>query len=272
MNQSRRQFIGQLVAIPAVAAIAGKAVAAPGPAWRLGTQSYSFRNFDTVGVITEAKKLGLTNIEFCSVHFPCDAMHADLDAVKALIKEHGITVPCYGVESFGADEAVNRAKFEFAKAMNIKILTADPEAESFDILDKLTEEYDVKIAIHNHGPGARYDGVQTTLDAIKDHSKLIGACVDTGHSIRSGEKPHEVIAALGDRVHSLHLKDWTHGGEERILGEGDMNLVEVVKALKAIKFKGPLMVEYENTPDNPGPDMAIGLANLQKAVDEVYKA
>lgn len=272
MNQSRRNFIGQLVAIPAVSAIARKAVAAAGPAWILGTQSYSFRNFDTIGVITQARKLGLTNIEFCSVHFPCDANDPGIPALKALFKEHGVTVPCYGVESFGADEAANRAKFEFAKAMDIKILTADPNAESFDILDKLTEEYGVKIAIHNHGPGASYDGVQMTLDAIKDHSKLIGACVDTGHSIRSGEKPHEVIAALGDRVHSLHLKDWTHGGEEQILGEGDMDLVEVVKALKAIKFNGPLMVEYENSPDNPGPEMATGLANLQKAVDEVYKA
>ena len=272
MNQSRRQFIGRLVAIPAVAAIAGKAVAAPGPAWRLGTQSYSFRNFDTIGAITEAKKIGLTNIEFCSVHFPCDANDPGIPALKALFKEHGVKVPCYGVEEFGADEAVNRAKFEFAKALDIKVITANPLAESFDSLDKLTEEYGIKIAIHNHGPGARYDGVQMTLDAIKDHSKLIGACVDTGHAIRSGEKPHEVIAALGDRVHSLHLKDWITGGEEKILGEGDINLVEVVKALKAIKFKGSLMVEYENSPDNPGPDMAIGLANLQKAVDDVYKA
>ena len=271
MNKSRRMFIGQLAAIPAVAALAGKAVAAPGPAWRLGTQSYSFRNFDTLGAITEAKKIGLTNIEFCAAHFPCDANDPGLEAVKAIIKEQGVNVLCYGVEEFGADEAKNRAKFDFAKALGIKIITANPEANSFDNLDKLTEEYDIKIAIHNHGPGARYDGVQMTLDAIKDHSKLIGACVDTGHVIRSGEKPHEVIAALGDRVHSLHLKDWVTGGEEKILGEGDIKLVEVVKALKAIKFKGPLMVEYENSPDNPGPDMAIGLANFQKAVDEVYK-
>jgi len=263
--------MGHLAAIPAAAVLAGNAFAAAGPGWSLGTQSYSFRKFDTLGAIQEAKKIGLTNIEFCAAHFPCDPKDPGLEAVKALIKEHGVTVPCYGVEEFGADEAVNRAKFEFAKALDIKIITANPLAESFDLLDKLTEEYGIKIAIHNHGPGARYDGVQMTLDAIKDHSKLIGACVDTGHVIRSGEKPHEVIAALGDRVHSLHMKDWITGGEERILGEGNIDLVAVAKALKAIKFKGPLMVEYENSPDNPGPDMTIGLANWQAAVDKVFK-
>jgi len=264
--------MAQAAAATAVA-LSGTALAAPGPAFRLGSQSYSFRKFDTVGAIDGIKKLGLSNIEFCSVHFPCDANDPGIGKVQALIKEAGVNVLCYGVESFTADEAANRAKFEFAKAMGIGILTADPLPESFDSLDKLTEEYKIKIAIHNHGPNdKRYGYVQMVLDAIKDHSPMIGACVDTGHTIRSGEKPHEVLAALGDRVHSMHLKDWIQGGEEQILGEGDIDLVAVAKALKAIKFAGPLMIEYENSPENPGPDMAIGIANWQKAVDEVWTA
>ena len=272
MKTNRRQFIGQLAALPAIAAFAGSAMAKPGPTWRMGCQSYSFRKFDTIGAINGVQKLGLNNIEFCGVHFPCNAEDPGLAKVKEILKETGIDVSCYGVESFGADEAANRVKFEFAKAMGIKILTADPAPESFDNLDKLTEEYKVKIAIHNHGPNARYNTVQNTLDAIKDHSPMIGACVDTGHVIRSNEKPHEVLAALGDRVHSMHLKDWIHGGEEQILGEGDMDLVAVAKALKAMKFAGPLMMEYENSPENPGPEMATGLSNWQAAIDQVWTA
>lgn len=272
MASTRRQFLGQAAAVSA-AALAGNALAAPGPAFLLGSQSYSFRKFDTIGVISEVKKLGLSAIEFCGVHFPCDPAHAGLAEVKQLIADAGIVVPCYGVESFTADEAANRAKFEFAKAMGIGILTADPLPESFDSLDKLTEEYKIKIAIHNHGPNdMRYGKVQMVLDAIQDHSPMIGACVDTGHSIRSGEKPHEVLAALGDRVISLHLKDWTHGGEEQILGDGDMDLTAVAKVLKDINFGGPLMIEYENSPENPGPDMAVGMVNWQKAVDAVWTA
>lgn len=264
--------MGQVAAASALA-LSGQALAAPGPAFRLGSQSYSFRKFDTAGALSEVKKLGLHNIEFCSVHFPCSATDPGLPAVQALIKESGINVLSYGVESFTADEASNRAKFEFAKALGIGILTADPLPESFDSLDKLTEEFKIKIAIHNHGPNdERYGHVEKVLAAIKDHSPLIGACVDTGHTIRSGEKPHEVLAALGDRVHSMHLKDWITGGEEQILGEGNMDLVAVAKTLKDLKFAGPLMIEYENSPENPGPDMAVGIANWQKAVDEAWKA
>ena len=270
MHSSRRQFMGQVAASTAALALTGKAMAAPGPAWRMGSQSYSFRKFDTIGAINGVQKLGLNSIEFCAVHFPCDANDPGLADVKKIIADTGINVLCYGVEEFSTDEAANRKKFEFAKAMGMKILTANPTKDSFDLLDKLTEEYGVKIAIHNHGPGARYDKVQGTLDAIKDHSPMIGACVDTGHAIRSGEKPHEVIAALGDRVHSLHLKDWLHGGEEQILGEGDLDLAAVAGALKAIKFAGPLMMEYENSPENPGPEMKIGLDNWNKAVSQVW--
>lgn len=272
MKSSRRQFIGEVAAGATAMTLSGKAFAAPGPVWRMGSQSYSFRKFDTIGAIDQLKKLGLSNIEFCGVHFPCDANDPKVAEAKKIIADMGVNVPCYGVESFGADESANRKKFEFAKAMGIKILTADPAPDSFDILDKLVEEYGVKIAIHNHGPNARYNKVQDTLDAIKDHSPMIGACVDTGHAIRSAEKPHEVIAALGDRVHSLHLKDWKHGGEEQILGEGDMGLVAVAEALKGLQFAGPLMMEYENSPENPRPDMEVGLANWNKAVSEVFKA
>ena len=80
--------------------------------------------------------------------------------------------------------------------------------------------------------------------------------------------PHEVIAALGERVHSLHLKDWKHGGAEQIVGEGDMDIVAVAKALKAINFKGPIMLEYENHEDDPVPHMKKGLENWQKACDK----
>ncbi len=231
----------------------------------LGAQSYSFRNFKFDESIKKLKELGLNHMEFCSVHFPPKADDPGFAKIKETLTAEGIKVPCFGVESFTADAAANRVKFEFAKALGIEILTADPEPESFDSLEKLCEEFKIKIAIHNHGPKSRYDKVADTLKAIENRHPFIGACVDTGHSIRSGEKPDEVILALGKRVHSLHLKDWKQGGEEQILGEGDMDVMKVAMTLKKIHFSGPIMFEYENSPDNPVPDMKKGLENWNKA-------
>lgn len=265
---SRRSFLAQSAALAGLATFAGTGRAfAAGEygGFRMGSQSYSFRMFKFEDSLRELKRLGLNHMEFCSVHFPPDATDANFAHIKQTLADQGVTAVSFGVEGFTADEAANRKKFEFAKALGLEILTADPTADSFDNLDKLTEEFGIKIAIHNHGPKARYDKVEDTLKAVKDHSPMIGACLDTGHCIRSAEKPHETIEKLGDRLISMHLKDWVLNGPEKLLGEGDIDLPAVAKVLKARDFKGPLMLEFELSPGNPVPEMQQGLANWAKA-------
>ena len=254
-----------------LSATAGAFVLAAGRAqgltfMRLGAQSYSFRTFPLEGAIANLKALGLLEMEFFGGHVPTDPESEGFAAALKTITESGIKVPCFGVESFTADEAANRKKFEFGKALGVDILTADPTPDAFDSLDKLTEEFGIKIAIHNHGPGARYDKVADTLTAVQGHSPMIGACLDTGHCIRSNEKPHEAVEQLGDRLIAIHLKDWVHGGEEKIVGEGDMDIEKLAANLATLGFTGPIMLEYEESPDNPVPDMQKGVDNWRAAV------
>lgn len=264
---TRRRFL-ETTAIAMAAAGLSRFGFAAGNGLNVGAQSYSFRNFDLAGAIEQLKSIGLDTMEFCAVHFPPDATHPEFPEVKALLAESGIKVPCYGVEGFGANAAANRKKFEFAKALGVEVLTADVAPEGFDSVEALCEEFGIKIALHNHGPNARYDKVSDTLDAVKGRSALVGACLDTGHCIRSGENPAETAAALDDRLISLHLKDWVHGGKEQTLGEGDLDLVGFCKVLKAQGFNGPTVMEYENHPDNPAPHMKQGFDNWRAAWHE----
>lgn len=236
---------------------------------RLGAQSYSFRKFDLAGAVDRLKALGCTEMEFCGVHFPADAGDPGFPAVQQALQRAGVRVPVYGVEHFTEDAAASRKKFEFAKALGIGILSAYPEPASFDHIEGLAEEFQIKIAIHNHGPESIYSKVEDTLKAVDGRHPFIGACVDTGHSIRSGEAPHEVIAKLGARVHSVHLKDWTFGGEEQIIGEGDMDLAKVAEALLRCGFSGPMMLEYELSPEGPVEDMKKGIHNWRTAVAQL---
>lgn len=235
---------------------------------QIGAQSYSFREFDVPGTIACMQRLELRLIEYCAVHFPPDADAPGFAAVKQAIDGANLKVCCFGVESFTGDDAANRRKFAFAQAFGIGILTADPAPESFDGLERLCEEFQVKVAIHNHGPSARYDKAHHTLDAVRERHPLIGACIDTGHVIRSGEAPHDVIERMDERCLSLHLKDWKAGGEECIVGEGDLDLAKVVVALKAVSFSGPIVMEYELSPNDPVPDMRKGMENWLEAVSE----
>ena len=262
---TRRHFLAAGTAGIALAAGFAPVRARAAAELAIGAQSYSFRHFDTLGAIAQLKELGLGHMEFCSVHFPPDFEDPKCVEARAALAEAGVTVCAYGVEGFGTDEDANRKKFEFAKAMGIGVLTADVAPRGFDNVEALCEEFGVKIALHNHGPRARYDKVADTLSAVEGRSALLGACLDTGHCIRSGEKPHEVAEALGARLISMHLKDWVHGGEEQILGEGDLDLPALCAVLKKLNYAGPTVMEYENSPENPVPDMKKGLANWQAA-------
>lgn len=243
----------------------------------VGVQSYSLRNFNTLEAIRHIQGMGVHFAEFFSKHLSLDANDEQIAETKKLLADAQIRLVSHGVNGFGKDHEANRKVFEFAKRAGIRNITADPSPEAFDSLDKLVAEYDIRIAIHNHGPGARYDKIEDTANAIAGRHKLIGACVDTGHYIRSGIDPAEAIVKLGDRVYGAHLKDDTHKGDNGshnvVIGKANLDVVGVFKALKKVGFPadGGLSLEYESNPQNPIDDMKQCLAAAREAIAKVAK-
>tara|TARA_B100000029_G_scaffold407008_1_gene407798 strand:- start:193 stop:1077 length:885 start_codon:yes stop_codon:yes gene_type:complete len=221
----------------------------------MGIQSYSLRGFGVDGAMEQTNKLGLHFIEFFGAHFPITKDKIKVGEMNKKLAKYDMTISAHGVNGFGSDHARNEATFQFAKMAGIKNISANPSPDSFDSLDKLVAKYDIRVAIHNHGPGALYDKIDDGLKAVKGHDKRIGFCADLGHYIRSGEDPVEVINKLGDRLYGIHLKDFaeqkkrTHGV---IIGKGHLDVAGVFKALKKVKFPadGALSLEYEETPND----------------------
>ena len=184
-----------------------------------------------------------------------DALYDKIDEMNKKLANYDMTISAHGVNGFGADHDKNEVVFQFAKMAGIKNISANPKPNSFDSLDKLVAKYDIRIAIHNHGPSALYDKIDDGLKAVKGHDKRIGFCADLGHYIRSSEDPVEVIHKLGDRLYGIHLKDFaeqkkkTHGV---ILGKGHLDVPGVFKALRKVKFPadGALSLEYEESPND----------------------
>ena len=182
-----------------------------------------------------------------------------------------IKLVAHGVNGFSKNHDANRKLFDFAKRAGFKNITADPAPDSFDSLDKLCEEYGVRICIHNHGPGHRYDKLGDVQRAIKDHHKLIGACIDTGHVLRSDEDPVKWAAELGERVYALHIKDVaerTSRTHDVVIGTAHLDLVGLFKTLNKIKFPadGSISLEYESNPNNPIDDVKECLVAARKAI------
>lgn len=259
---SRRRFLGTTAAGAAATAFAWprRARAAAATGFVLGIQSYSLRNFPVDEALDDIQELGLHTVEFFQQHLAIESSQEQIDRMKQNLAKRDIKLLAHGVNGFGKDEAANRRIFEFAKKAGIRNISADPSPDSFDNLDKLVAEYDIRIAIHNHGPGARYDKVDDVLKAIQGRHKLIGACADLGHYIRSGEDPVKVIRMLEGRLYGIHLKDFDQPKRDAkgvILGKGHLDVVEVFKALKKVEFPadGALSIEYEEHAENPMPDL-----------------
>lgn len=244
----------------------------PYQGWPIGVQSYSLRNFDLHEAVRHIQGMGVHYVEFYSKHLAPNATDETIAETKKLLASADITLNAHGVNGFSADHDANRKVFEFAKKAGIKNITANPQADSFDSLDKLVAEFDIRVCIHNHGPGALFDKSDDTLTAVKGHDKRIGACVDTGHYIRSNENPVDVIRKLGDRVFALHIKDDTYKGDKRshnvVIGQANLDVVGVFRALKEINFPadGAISLEYESNPDNPIDDMKQCLVVARDAI------
>jgi sugar phosphate isomerase/epimerase len=278
-RSSRRQFIAGCSAVCITSLAAAKyslAANEPDPwgGFPVGVQTISLRKYPLPEVFRHLQGMGVRNVEFsASAHLPATAGDEKIAEARQLAATAGLRISAQGVNRFSSDHAANRRVFEFAKKLGIRIITANPQpdADTFASLEKLVAEYDLRIAIHNHGPGSLYDTLADVTKALQDRDPRIGACVDCGHFIASGEDSLKCLHALKDRLYGVHLKDQSEFGSKSpgvILGKGHLDLVSVFKTLRQIKFPpdGALSLEYEANPDNPLDDLKACLAATKDAI------
>jgi inosose dehydratase len=240
--------------------------------FKMGLQSYSLRGYakdgkaDVGRALAVTKELGVHYWEAYPDHMATSADPSKLRAIKEETEGAGVQVIGYGVVHLGKDEAANRQIFDFARAMGFGYLSVDPDPQSFDLLDKLVDEYNIPIGIHNHGPGHRFAKVDTIAKAIKDHSPRIGCCIDTGHFLRSREDPVRAAEVFAGRVYGVHLKDVKNAETFTLLGQGDLRTVDLLKTLAAGKYSYCLAIEYEEKPENPVDDIKACLNEAKKAI------
>ncbi len=256
----RRSFLAMGAASCAAVAGSRRACAAAAPRPTIGIQTYSLRGYPVAEALRHAKDLGFTHVEVYPGMFPITDDVAAIAAQRKLADDLGLVLSAHSVNRFTKDAAANRKVFAYAKALGVPILGADPDPDSFASLDDLVKEFDIKIAIHNHGPRHRYNKVVDVLRAIEGRDLRIGALADLGHFIRSGEQPVDVIRALKGRLYGIHLKDFAEMQDKTkgvILGQGHIDVPAVFAVLAQVGFPadGALSIEYEENEKNPLADI-----------------
>jgi sugar phosphate isomerase/epimerase len=274
---SRRDFVRSSALSATALAIPGEAATALArpqskdqvPTIRLGLASYSFRNFERAKMIAFMKQLNVSALNAKDVkdHLPTDEQQerTALDDYKAA----GIKLHAAGVIYFGKDEDADmRPKFEYAKRAGLSVLVAgDPTPQTLPRLEKFAREYDMRIAIHNHGPEDKmWASPLDVLKAVKNMDPRLGCCIDVGHTARAGTDVVQAIHEAGPRLFNMHIKDLTSFTDKEsqvAVGDGKMPIKKIFEALIAVNYNGFVDLEYEVHPDDPMPGVISSFAYMR---------
>ena len=226
--------------------------------FQLGVASYTLREFTQEQALDMTLRCGVNRITFKSMHLPLDSDKATIQKAIALCKQKGITLYGGGVIYMKTKEEVDQA-FEYAKTAGMEMIIGVPNHELLDYVEGKVKQYDIKLVIHNHGPGDLvYPSAESAYVLIKNRDKRMGLCIDIGHTKRIGRDPEQDLKDYFERVFDIHIKDVTKAekdGTTCIIGRGVIDFTSFLKAVNKLGYKGTLALEYEAEGKDPLPGM-----------------
>ncbi len=235
---------------------------------RLGVASYSLRKFTRAQVIEMVKALGTPYINLKSVHLPYELPPDELAAARREIEAAGLQIVGGGTITFDedSDDGV-RKYFEYAKAAGMPVIVATADPPILPRIERFAKQYDIKVAIHNHGPeDKRFPSPYDVLKHVRNMDPRMGLCIDIGHTVRTGTDVVRAVADAGPRLLDMHakdLRDLTAKASQCIVGEGAIPIAEIFRQLEAMRFAGYVNLEYEIDADDPLPGMKQSFAYLR---------
>ena len=288
----RFALIAAAVAVLPRAASAAEKSKDTGP--KLGLQTWTCRNMDFDQVVEFAEKHGIKQVQFIAKHLDPKGTKEESLRKKAILDAKGLTAYTFGVNGTSMDKEENRKLFEFAKLMGIKVIIVEPKnMDEWDNLEQLVKEYDIKLAIHNHGTGTVYGDPATVKKVLAARDPRIGVCLDIGWVTAAGFNAAEIFRGYGDRVFDMHLKDKrieaaapapatpvaeAPGGKKGAkkaagptildveIGTGQANYKDLFAEIKKAKWSGVMAIETDNATFAQDPNKLVaGGASFFKA-------
>jgi len=273
-DRSRRRFFGTAATAAAWAALGrvpGAASATPsvgvGGPLKLGVASYSMREFTLDQALAWAKVLGVKYMTFKDVHIPRSDPPEATRALRAKIEAAGITIMGGGTITIPNDPAKIKKEFEYAKNAGFPLIFVDPEPSALDAIEQMAKTYDIKVAIHNHGPEQKnWPRSQDAYAAGKGRDKRLGLCIDVGHTLRTGTDPVQACRDCRDRLYDMHVKDLavkTDKDSQVEVGRGVIDFPGLFRTLIDIGYQGQVGLEYEIKAKDPLPGMIESMAYMR---------
>jgi sugar phosphate isomerase/epimerase len=276
---ARRTFLKVAALGAASAAIAGPAAldaAEPGrersvaknPGLKLGVASYSLRHFPREQAIEMTKALGAPYINFKSMHLPYEASAAEIAEARRQVAAAGLQIVGGGMITFDVDtdEGVQKY-FDYAKAAGMPLIVMTCKPAVLPRVEKFVKRYDIKAAIHNHGPeDPDFPSPYEALKAVRKMDPRMGLCIDIGHTVRTGTDVVKAASDAGPRLLDMHAKDLRDlkvAESQCIVGEGKIPIPQLFRQLEKMRYGGYVNLEYEIDENDPMPGMKQSFAYMR---------
>jgi len=234
---------------------------------KIGVASYSMREFPLDQALDMARTLGVKYMTFKDVHIPRTDPPEVTRALRAKIQAAGITIMGGGTITIPNDPAKIRNEFEYAKNAGFPLIFVDPEPAALDTIEQMAKTYEIRVAIHNHGPeDKRWPRPQDAYAAVKSRDKRLGLCRLSGHTLRTGTDPVQACRECRDRLYDMHVKDLAMKSDKESqveVGRGVIDFPALFKTLIDIGYQGQVGLEYEIKAKDPLPGMIESMAYMR---------
>jgi inosose dehydratase len=138
----------------------------------------------------------------------------------------------------------------------------DRLAEELDRANEIAADHGLTACYHPH-LGTIVEGPEE-IERIMARTR-IGFCPDTAHLAAGGGDPAALIRRYADRVRHVHLKDLDRAsGQFLPLGQGALDLPEILRAVRDIGYDNWLIVELDAYDGDPREAAVISKTYLDK--------
>jgi len=204
---------------------------------------------------------------FKDVHVPRTDPPEATRALRAKIEAAGITIMGGGTITIPNEPAKIKKEFDYAKNAGFPLIFTDPDPAALDTVERLAKEYDIRVAIHNHGPeNKNWPRPQDAYEAVKSRDRRLGLCIDIGHTLRTGTDPVKACRECRDRLYDMHVKDLavaTDKDSQVEVGRGVIDFPGLFRTLIEIGYQGQVGLEYEINAKNPLAGMIESMAYMR---------
>jgi inosose dehydratase len=277
---TRRSFVkkslaglvaGSVVSLPEISN-AGTLKEKKEDTFKLAMAGFSFVNFKLDESIEMMKKTDVHYLCIKDFHLPYKSTAEEIAAFHAKLKAADITGYAVGPIYTKTHEDIDNA-FDYAKRVGVKLIVGIPNHEDLKYVEQKVKEYDIRYAIHNHGPEDKlYPNATSVYNFVKDLDPRVGLCFDMGHNRRDNQDSVADLGKYAKRIFDIHLKNVTAAtkdGKTCELGRGIIDIPAFVKMLRKVKYSGSCALEYEKDMKDPLAGIAESVGYFRGVCDVV---